>query len=146
MATRPPRLSFRLDFDGGRLGPGKVELLEHIARERSIAAAARAMGMSYKRAWALVDTMNRLFREPVVTTQPGRNTAGATEVTTFGRRVVALYRAAERQAAGAAADAIGELTAATRPTTQRPAAPARRRPPRSARPSASTSRGRAPRT
>ncbi|MCX8114959.1 MAG: LysR family transcriptional regulator [Burkholderiaceae bacterium] len=119
MASRSPRLSIRIDFDGGRLGPGKVELLEHIARERSIAAAARAMGMSYKRAWALVDTMNQLFREPVVTTQPGRNTAGATEVTAFGRRIVALYRAAERRAAAGAAAAIGELTAATRPAARR---------------------------
>jgi molybdate transport system regulatory protein len=129
MAKRPPRLSIRLDFEGGRLGPGKIELLEHIARERSIAAAARAMGMSYKRAWELVDTMNRLFREPVVTTQPGRNTAGATEVTDFGSRVVALYRTALRRAATAADAAIAELTAATRPAARRrsPLA-ARRRP------------------
>ncbi|MFZ5541545.1 MAG: winged helix-turn-helix domain-containing protein [Pseudomonadota bacterium] len=127
MADRSPRLSIRIDFDGGRLGPGKVELLEHIARERSIAAAARAMGMSYKRAWALVDTMNQLFREPVVTTQPGRNTAGATEVTAFGRRVVALYRATERGAAAGAAAPIAELTAAARPAVRRtPARTARR--------------------
>lgn len=113
MPARPPRLSLRIDFDAGRLGPGKVELLEHIARERSIAAAARAMDMSYKRAWELVDTMNHMFREPVVTTQPGRNTAGATEVTPFGQRVVALYRAAERQARDAAERTVSELAATT---------------------------------
>lgn len=128
MTNRPPRLSIRLDFAGGRLGPGKVELLEHIERERSIAAAARAMGMSYKRAWELVDTMNRLFREPVVTTLPGRNTAGATEVTDFGRRVAALYRQAESRAAAAARAPIRRLTAATRPAARRSAAKTARRP------------------
>lgn len=126
MTARQPRLSLRIDFDAGRLGPGKVELLEHIARERSIAAAARAMNMSYKRAWELVDTMNQMFLEPVVTTQPGRNTAGATEVTPFGLRVVALYRAAERRATGAAEAAVTELGAATRPMQ-------RHSPPRAAR-------------
>lgn len=125
---RRPRLSLRIDFDAGRLGPGKVELLEHIARERSIAAAARAMEMSYKRAWELVDAMNHMFREPVVTTQPGRNTAGATEVTAFGLRVVALYRAAERAAATATDAAVTELQASTRPAP-RPWTGRRRQPP-----------------
>lgn len=119
MSAKPPRLSLRIDFEAGRLGPGKVDLLEHIARARSIAAAARAMDMSYKRAWELVDAMNQMFREPVVTTQPGRNTAGATEVTVFGQRVIALYRAAERRAAGAAVAALTELTAATRSADRR---------------------------
>jgi molybdate transport system regulatory protein len=113
-------LSLRIDFPAGRLGPGKVELLEHIGRERSISAAARAMEMSYKRAWELVDTMNRMFREPVVVTLPGRNTAGATEVTVFGQRIVALYRAAERQAGSAATAALAELSAASRPTRRLP--------------------------
>ncbi|MCS7101870.1 MAG: LysR family transcriptional regulator [Burkholderiaceae bacterium] len=135
----PPRLWLRLDFAGGRIGPGKIALLEQIGHARSIAAAARALGMSYKRAWALVDAMNRLFREPVVATQPGRNTAGATELTPFGARLVALYRAAERQAAGAAGSALTELSAATR---EAPVAALARR----ARPSAARSRGRARRT
>lgn len=122
MAKRFPQLSIRIDFDGGRLGPGKVELLEHIARERSIAAAARAMGMSYKRAWQLVDTLNALLREPVVVTMPGRNVAGASEVTAFGHRIVALYRASTVAAARAAEDALKELAAVTRPPATRTAA------------------------
>ncbi len=136
MATRPARaardagaatvgsarLSLRLDFPGGRLGPGKIELLEHIARARSISAAARAMEMSYKRAWELVDTMNQMFREPVVVSLPGRNTAGATEVTVFGQRIVALYRAAERRAGAAAEAAIAELSGAIRPVRRLPLA------------------------
>lgn len=121
-----PVLSLRIDFPGGRLGPGKVELLEHIARERSISAAARAMAMSYKRAWELVDAMNRMFKEPVVATQPGRNTAGATEVTVFGQRIAALYRAAERRAGHAAEAAVAELSAAARPERRSPPARPRR--------------------
>ncbi len=122
MAERAPRVSIRIDFESGRLGHGKVELLEHIARERSIAAAARAMGMSYKRAWELVDTMNQMFREPVVTTQPGRNTAGATALTDFGRRVIDEYRALEAAATEAARTPLRRLTRALKP-----ASPARRR-------------------
>lgn len=117
-----PRLSLRIHLPGGHMGHGKVELLEHIARERSIAAAARAMGMSYKRAWELVDSMNHMFREPVVTTQPGRNIAGATEVTVFGQRIVALYRAAERRSRSASEGALAEISAAARPRTRSPRA------------------------
>jgi len=116
------RLTLRIDFPGGRLGPGKVELLEHVSRERSISGAARVMGMSYKRAWELVDEMNRMFREPVVMTLPGRNVAGATEVTVFGLRVVALYRAAERRAGSAAEAALTELSAAVRTPHRSPRA------------------------
>ncbi len=63
--------------------------------------------------------MNHMFREPVVVTLPGRNTAGASEVTVFGQRIVALYRAAERRAGSAAQAALAELSAATRPTRVR---------------------------
>lgn len=128
MTDSAPRLAIRIYFDDGHLGPGKIELLEHIGRERSIAAAARAMQMSYKRAWALVDTMNRMFNEPVVITQPGRNTAGSTDVTAFGRRVVALYRAVERRASAATDTALGELNSAARSMSRA----TRRSPPRSA--------------
>ena len=67
-----PHLSIRIDFDDeGRLGPGKVTLLERIAREGSISAAGRSMNMSYKRAWELVSEINRTFEEPLVTAQTG---------------------------------------------------------------------------
>lgn len=128
MTDSAPRLAIRIYFDDGHLGPGKIELLEHIGRERSIAAAARAMQMSYKRAWALVDTMNHMFNEPVVITQPGRNTAGSTDVTAFGRRVVALYRAVERRASAATDTALAELNSAARSMSRA----TRRSPPRSA--------------
>ncbi|MFZ1680439.1 MAG: LysR family transcriptional regulator, partial [Rhizobiaceae bacterium] len=62
------RVSLRLDFDQGRLGPGKIALLEQIAETGSISAAARALAMSYKRAWDLVEAVNRVFPEPLVST------------------------------------------------------------------------------
>jgi molybdate transport system regulatory protein len=107
-----PRFLIRIQFDSGRLGPGKVELLEHIARERSIAGAARAMDMSYKRAWELIDTMNHMFREPVVTTLPGRNIAGSTALTELGQRVIDEYRAIEAASVKAAQPSLRRLARA----------------------------------
>ncbi len=114
-AAMNARISLRIDLPAGRLGPGKVELLEYIAREGSLAAAARAMGMSYKRAWALLAELNGLFEEPVAVTLPGRNVGGGTALTPFGERVAALYRAIERRSAQAAAAGLAELSAAARP-------------------------------
>ena len=122
-----PRLLLRIELAGGRLGPGKIELLEHIREGRSLAAAARAMQMSYKRAWELLSTLNEMFDEPVALTHPGRNVAGATALTPFGERLIALYRALERRTGQAAAAGLDELAAASR----RPAR-ARRSPPAAA--------------
>jgi molybdate transport system regulatory protein len=114
VAKAAPRLSIRIEFANGRLGPGKVALLEHIAREGSLAAAARAMGMSYKRAWELLGALNALFAEPVAVTLPGRNVSGSTQITALGRRVIALYQRLDRRAARATEAATRELSAATR--------------------------------
>ncbi len=92
------RLSIRIDFEpGGRVGPGKIALLEHIAATGSISAAGRAMGMSYRRAWLLVETLNALFREPVVSTQTGGKSGGGAALTPFGMELVAVYRKLERE-------------------------------------------------
>jgi molybdate transport system regulatory protein len=120
MAAQAPRLSLRIDLDAGRLGPGKVELLEHIGRKRSLAAAARAMGMSYRRAWELLAALNEMFEEELTASHPGRNVEGSTELTPFGARVVAIYRALERRALPAAAPGLHELSAATRPARRSP--------------------------
>ena len=77
------------------LGPGKRELLDHIAAEGSISAAARAMGLSYRRAWVMVDTMNRCFRQPLVSTGKGGPQHGGAELTAFGRRIRERYGALE---------------------------------------------------
>ena len=104
------RLILRIDFDEGRaLGPGKVQLLELVGETGSISAAGRAMDMSYRRAWLLVDAMNRTFREPVVAARGGGVGGGGASLTPFGTRVVASYRAMERDAHGALAKYLTDL-------------------------------------
>jgi molybdate transport system regulatory protein len=75
------------------IGPGKAELLEAIAETGSISASAKRLGMSYRRAWLLVDTMNRCFREPVVASATGGTGGGGAYVTDFGRRVLERFGA-----------------------------------------------------
>ena len=98
-----PRLSIRIDFDQeGRLGPGKVALLERIASEGSISAAGRSMNMSYKRAWELVAEINQSFTEPLVAAKTGGKTGGGAVLTPFGMSLIARYRKIERNAGSAA--------------------------------------------
>jgi molybdate transport system regulatory protein len=99
-----PALSIRLDLAGGRLGPGKVALLEAIGREGSISAAARALSMSYRRAWELVEEVNATFAGPAVAASTGGRRGGGAVLTPLGRDLIAAYRAIE-EAAGAAAQA-----------------------------------------
>lgn len=116
-AGRKPRdgLFIRVYFgDGRHLGPGMIELLETIRSEHSILSAARRMGMSYRRAWLLVDEIARNFREPIVETYPGRRGHG-TDLTPFGERLIALYREVERASAAASAEAVEEMRAALAP-------------------------------
>jgi len=99
-----PRLTLRIDFDGERaIGPGKIKLLELIDALGSISAAGRRMGMSYRRAWLLVDEINHMFREPLVETQMGGTGGGGARLTKLGRDVVGRYRAIEGAAAVASA-------------------------------------------
>ena len=101
------RLTIRFDFDGERrLGPGKIALLEAIARTGSISGAGRAHEMSYRRAWLLVEDLNHLFGEPLVTARPGGAKGGGAALTPAGERVIALYREAERKMREAAANEI----------------------------------------
>jgi molybdate transport system regulatory protein len=81
------------------MGPGKADLLEAIEREKSISAAGRALGMSYRRTWLLVDEMNRCFREKLVDTLPGGGVERGARITAFGHEVLAAYRAIEAAAA-----------------------------------------------
>ena len=85
------------------IGPGKAELVERIAQTGSISAAARGLGMSYRRAWQLVEALNRDFREPVVLTAIGGKRGGGARVTPFGATVVAAFRRMEGKASGAIA-------------------------------------------
>lgn len=90
------RLTIRLDLPNGhRIGPGKIRLLEAIADTGSISAAGRSLGMSYRRAWLLVDEINRTFAQPAVAGQTGGSGGGGTALTDWGRELVALYRGLE---------------------------------------------------
>lgn len=107
-----PSLTLRINLDpDGRIGPGKIELLEHIASFGSISAASRAMKMSYKHAWDLVEDMNRVFGKPLVSAQTGGKRGGGAQLTSVGLAVVSRYRAIERAAAVAAEDHMMALQA-----------------------------------
>jgi molybdate transport system regulatory protein len=95
----------------GRLGPGKILLLQNIARLGSISAAARDMNMSYRQAWDLVDQLNRAFVEPVVASQTGGKSGGGALVTPFGHALMAHYRGIVAAAEQAAASDVAALTA-----------------------------------
>src|SRR3954465_4022801 len=106
------RLRISVVFESGaRIGPGKAKLLESIRDTGSISAAAREMGMSYKRAWLLLDSMNQAFTEPVVTAAPGGTGGGGATLTAFGAEVLERYRGIHDRAAAMAVD---DLTALAR--------------------------------
>lgn len=88
--------------NGGRIGPGKVALIEAIDRTGSIAGAGRALGMSYRRAWRLVDAINALTDHTMIETQQGGAAGGGARVTDRGRRLVQRYRDLEARTANAA--------------------------------------------
>ena len=97
------RLSIRLDLvSGARIGPGKVAVLEEIARSGSISAAGRALRMSYRRTWELVEDLNRSLGSPVVETAAGGSGGGGAVLTRAGKAVIERYRAIEIDTALAA--------------------------------------------
>ncbi len=103
-------LSIRIDLaDGGRIGPGKVALLEEIGRSGSISAAGRAMKMSYRRAWQLVEDLNRTLGSPVVQASAGGPGGGGARLTQAGRTLVQEYRALERAASMTAHEHLATL-------------------------------------
>jgi molybdate transport system regulatory protein len=107
------RLSIRLDLTSGdRIGPGKIALLEAIKATGSISAAARDLGMSYRRAWLLVEQLNNALAEPAVAAATGGRQGGGAVLTASGERVVELYRSIEDIARSSAKDefrAVGKL-------------------------------------
>jgi molybdate transport system regulatory protein len=104
------RLRLRIDFDGvDSVGPGKIRLLELLRETGSIAAAGRAMDMSYRRAWLLIDALNRSFRKPVVATKLGGSGGGGAALTRFGEELIAHYRDMETAAHTALRPHLSEL-------------------------------------
>lgn len=112
-ATAPTlRLTLRLDVGGQpTLGPGKARLLELIGETGSISAAGRAMGMSYRYAWKLVDSLNASFAAPLIAARPGGAGGGGATLLPLGVEIIQLYRALERGAASAGAAELERLQA-----------------------------------
>ena len=105
------RLSLRVDLaSGARIGPGKVRLLEEIGRSGSISAAGRALKMSYRRAWELVEDLNRNIGTPMVSTAAGGSGGGGARLTEAGQRLIAEYRAIEKVTEAAAAEHMAALS------------------------------------
>lgn len=107
-----PRFRLRLDYGAGQMiGPGKAELMERIHRTGSIAAAGREMGMSYKRAWQLVEVLNSMFAEELVLSSRGGAKGGGATLTATGQEVLAAYRDIEAAALEAAGPGLARLQA-----------------------------------
>lgn len=112
LTQKTPTVRFRMRITVGEqvaIGPGKIELLEAIREHGSISAAARAMDMSYRRAWVLLDETNRSLKTPATTAAQGGQQGGGTALTPTGEKIVALYRAIEQNAAQANAAPLGTL-------------------------------------
>jgi molybdate transport system regulatory protein len=109
-----PALHVRLDLAPGvSFGPGKADLLQGIAETGSIAAAGRRLGMSYKRAWSLVETLNGMFRSPLVSATKGGAAGGGASLTAEGAAVLSHYRAIQLRAAEATVDHLAALRGST---------------------------------
>jgi molybdate transport system regulatory protein len=105
----------RVDFgSSGSIGPGKIRLLEAVDRTGSISQAGRSLGMSYRRAWLLIDDMNKCFRDEVVSAKPGGSQGGGAVLTPFGQTLVRDYREIETAAETAANARLRGLEAALR--------------------------------
>lgn len=102
-----PIVRLKISFaEDARLGPGKMDLLEAVARTGSISAAGRDLGMSYRRAWLLLDSVNTMFGQPAIETSAGGVHGGGARLTDFGQRLLAAYRSVEAETAKMAAKAF----------------------------------------
>lgn len=100
---------------GARIGPEAAKLMETLCQTGSISAAARRIGMPYKKAWMLLDGMNQAFTEPVITAAPGGAGGGGATLTAFGAEVLERYQRLAKQAADMAADEMAALARRARP-------------------------------
>src|SRR5215204_1568956 len=130
----PPTIRLRIDLSpDSALGPGKIALLERIEATGSLSQAARELGMSYRRAWLLLDDLNRMFADPATTTSVGGSGGGGARLTDLGREVVKAYREIEDAAEKAAGARIAWLISCRRKagrrsaTGRRPVTPSARR-------------------
>ncbi|MCA0425422.1 MAG: LysR family transcriptional regulator [Proteobacteria bacterium] len=116
------RIRLRIVFGvGGPLGPGKIDLLEAVARTGSISAAGRELGMSYRRSWLLIDGVNRMFTSPSVVASAGGAQGGGAHLTPFGTELIAAYRRVE---AATRAAMLAEFASFAEELAEAPEAPA----------------------
>lgn len=103
-------IRFRIDFtEYSNLGPGKIALLEGIRTYRSVSEAARQMGMSYRRAWLLLDNLNKTFDVPATVNSTGGRGGGGAEITSFGVLLIERYREVERKLNEVAGERLKEI-------------------------------------
>jgi len=125
--NHPLSVRLRVDFGpASSIGPGKIALLEHIDSSGSLSQAARELGMSYRRAWLLLDDINHTFSEAVATTSAGGAGGGGAQLTAFGKKLVTAFRETEREASETARKQLSWLHTAS--AVSKPATPAARRP------------------
>lgn len=118
MSDRTPVLYLNITFSSGaRIGPGKATLLESVRDTGSISGAARAMGMDYKRAWLLLDTLDRAFDTPVLERKTGGPGGGGAALTAFGVELLERYRRMEAEALALAERDLVELQRHALPST-----------------------------
>ena len=117
-ANQPAEVCFRIRIMKGEtiaIGPGKVSLLEAVRKHGSISAAARSLDMSYRRAWLLIDELNRALKSPATISEQGGQSGGGCVLTPVGESIVRLYRDVEAQAQAACAGQIESLTQLLKP-------------------------------
>jgi molybdate transport system regulatory protein len=120
--SETPSIRLRIDLSpDSALGPGKIALLEHIEATGSLSQAARELGMSYRRAWLLLDDLNRMFTDPATTTSVGGSGGGGARLTDLGRAIIKTYREIEDAAQKAASARIAWLASCRRKSQRRSA-------------------------
>lgn len=122
-----PIIRFRIDFaKNSNVGPGKIDLLEAIRASGSLSQAARDIGMSYRRAWLLLESLNASFRDPPTIASRGGKGGGGVQITPFGDNLIKSYRALEAQIASAATRYLGAIMDNVSTTRATPNVPTRR--------------------
>lgn len=107
---RAPLIRFRIDFaENSNLGPGKVALLEGIREHGSLSEAGRRMGISYRRAWLLVDSLSKAFDTPAAVSGPGGPGGRTTQITPFGILLIERYREVEQKLNDVAGASLEEI-------------------------------------
>jgi molybdate transport system regulatory protein len=113
-----PLIRFRIDFaENSNLGPGKIALLEGIRTHGSVSEAARRMGISYRRAWLLLDSLNKSFNMPATVNSVGGRGGGGAEITPFGILLIERYREVERKLDDVAGECLKEIRARVKRST-----------------------------